>query len=261
MYMLGRRSPFVLFLGLIIACTLSFTDATCAQELQQSSASARIAGLIDDSSTVSLRGNTHPQAQPRFDRGPAPLTMPAERLMLVLSRSAQQQASLETYLQSVQDANSPDYHRFVSPEEFGRRFGVGASDLEAIVGWLTGHGFSVSAVAEGRMAIEFSGTVGQVQSAFHTSLHSYVVNGEQHWANATDPQIPSALAPVVAGVASLHSFKPIAQSILGPTGSYDAQKRTITPTYTIGDATKGYYIFLGPADAATIYNTPTTGPA
>jgi subtilase family serine protease len=38
---------------------------------------------------------------------------------------------------------------------------------------------------------------------------------------------------------------------------YDAQSHTITPTYTIGNASSAFYIFVGPADAATIYNTPT----
>ena len=108
------------------------------------------------------------------------------------------------------------------------------------------------------MTIELSGTVGQVQSAFHTSIHSYVIGGKQYWANATDPQIPEALAPVVAGLASLSSFKPRAQYIRGPSGRYDSKTHAITPTYTTGNATSGYYIFLGPADAATIYDTPNT---
>jgi subtilase family serine protease len=91
--------------------------------------------------------------------------MPASRLLLVLTRSTQQEADLQTYLQSVQDANSPNYRKFISPDEFGQRFGVGDSDLQAIQAWLTGHGFTVSKVSKGRMAIEFSGTVGPVESA------------------------------------------------------------------------------------------------
>jgi len=184
--------------------------------------------------------------------------MPANRLLLVLARSTQQEADLQTWLQSVQDANSPNYHRFLSPDEFGKRFGVGDADLQSIQAWLASHGFAVNRVAKGRMAIEFSGSVGQVQSAFHTSLHSYMVNGEQHWANATDPQIPGALAPAVAGFASLNNFKLRAQYVLGPGGVFDPQTRTIRPAYTNEDMYGDYYIYLGPADAATIYDTPTT---
>ncbi len=229
-----------------------------APALPLASSQARITGVIDESSLTTLGGNTHPLAQPRYDQGPAPASMAASRLILVLARSTQQEADLQTYLESVQDASSPNFRHFLSPEEFGSRFGVGDADLQSIQSWLAGHGFTVNKISKGRMAIEFSGTVGRVEEAFHTSIHSYLVNGEQHWANAADPQIPSALTPVVAGVASLNSFKPKAQYKRGPSGAFDAQKHTVTPSYTIGDLTDGYYIFLGPADAATIYNTPTS---
>ena len=228
-----------------------------ARDSAPSFSPARLTGPIDASSLITLKGNTHPLAQARFDRGPAPLSMPAKRLLLVLQRSTRQEADLQTYLQSVQDSNSPRYRKFLSPEEFGQRFGVADADLQATQAWLTREGFSVSRVSKSRMAIEFAGTVGQVQTAFHTSIHRYVIGGNEFWANVTDPQIPSALSPVVAGLASLNSFKPKAQYIRGPSGVYDAKTHTITPTYTIGDSTDGYYIFLGPADAATIYDTPT----
>jgi hypothetical protein len=226
--------------------------------LADSSPRPRITRTIDESSLVTLHGNTHPLAQWKFDQGPAPVSMPANRLLLVLARSTEQEADLQTWLQSVQDANSPNYRHFLSPEDFGQRFGVGDADLQSIRAWLTSRGLTVNKVSKGRMAIEFTGSVGQVQSAFHTSIHSYLIGGVRHWANAIDPQIPSALAPVVAGLASLNDFKPRAQYIRGPSGVYNAQKHTVTPTYTVGDATNGYDIFLGPADAATIYNAPTT---
>jgi subtilase family serine protease len=242
----------------LLACSLLDTPLCNAQGLQHPYSLPRIAGAIDESSLVSLRGNTHPLAQLKYDQGTAPISMPANRLLLVLARSTQQEADLQTWLQSVQDANSPNYRKFLSPEDFGKRFGVGDADLQAIQTWLAGHGFTVNKVSKGRMAIEFSGSVGQVQDAFHTSLHSYIVNGEQHWANATDPQIPSALAPVVAGFSSLNNFKPRTQYIRGPSGVFNAQTRTITPAYTDTDGYGDYYIYLGPADAATIYNTPTS---
>ena len=218
---------------------------------------SRITGTVDDSSRVTLQGNTHPFARSQYDSGAAPVSMPADRLVLVLKRSKQQEADLQTYLQSVQDAKSPNYRKFLNPEEFGKRFGVGDSDLQTIQTWLSGHGFKIGKVSAGRMTIELSGTVGQVENTFHTSIHNYVVDGKQYWANATDPQIPESLYQVVAGFASLNSFRPKAQYIRGPSGRYDSKTHTIAPTYTIGSATSGYYIFLGPADAATIYDTPT----
>ena len=238
--------------GLLLA-VISLRGQTAAQSMQ-----SRISGIVDDSSRVTLQGNLHPFARSQYDLGPAPVSMAADRLLLVLKRSKQQQADLETYLQSVQDANSPNYRKFLSPEEFGKRFGVGDADLQTIQTWLSGHGFKIDKVSAGRTTIELSGTVGQIENTFHTPIHHYMVGGKQYWANAADPQIPEALSPVVAGFASLGSLKPKAQFIRGPSGRYDSKTHTVTPTYTIGSANSGYYIFLGPADAATIYDTPNT---
>ncbi len=239
-----------------LACAL-VTAVSVWGQAASTVAQQRIVAPIDESLRVTLTGNTHPFAQPRYDRGPAPASMPAGRLLLVLKRSTQQEADLQTYLESVQDPKSASYRKFLAPEEFGRRFGVGDADLQTLEAWLEGHGLQVKKVSSARMAIEITGTVGQVESAFQTSLHSYQIGGRQYWSNATDPQIPQALAPAVAGLASLNNFTPRPQYILGPSGVYNSAGHTITPTYTVGDATSGYYIFLGPADAATIYDTPT----
>ena len=61
------------------------------------------------------------------------------------------------------------------------------------------------------MTIDVSGTAGQVREAFHTQIHNYLVNGKQHIANASDPQIPAALSSVVVGFTSLNDFMPKAQ--------------------------------------------------
>ena len=65
----------------------------------------------------------------------------------------------------------------------------------------------MASVGKGKTVIEFSGNAGQVRNAFHTEIHKFVVNGEEHFANVSDPAIPEALSPVVAGVAALHNFR------------------------------------------------------
>jgi hypothetical protein len=124
--------------------------------------------------------------------------------------------------------------------------------MQAITGWLQSHGFQLGAPTKGRTVLEFSGSASQVQEAFHTVIHKYVVNGEQHWANSIDPQIPTALTPAVAGVLTLHNFlkkpmlhfsgKPVAATI------HPGKK----PYVTLSDGTHA----LGPYDYATIYNSP-----
>ncbi|MGB6974413.1 MAG: Ig-like domain repeat protein [Terracidiphilus sp.] len=246
----------------VCAATLGWMGGACGLSAAAQTATtrpiARITAQVDESTLATLKGNTSSIAQAAYDHGAAPVSMPANRLVLVLKRSKQQQADLETYLEAVEDPSSPSFHKFLTPEQFGQRYGVSDADLATIETWLEGHGLKVDRVEKGRMGLEVSGTVGQVESAFHTSIHSFVVKGQQYWANTADPEIPAALMPVVAGMASLNSVKPKAAYRRGPSGVFDPLTKTIRPSYTVGDTTDGYTIFLGPADAATIYDTPTS---
>ena len=100
-------------------------------------------------------------------------------------RGAEQEAALRQLLDEQQVKSSPNYHQWLTPEQFGKQFGPADADIQAVTDWLTTQGFQVNRVAAGRTVIEFSGTAGQVRQAFHTEIHKFVVNGEEHWANAT----------------------------------------------------------------------------
>jgi subtilase family serine protease len=115
------------------------------------------------------------------------------------------------------------YHKWLTPESFGKQFGPADEDVSAVETWLTGHGFSVTKVNPGKQTIEFAGNVGQFRNAFHAQIHKYVVNGETHYANTVDPQIPAALAPVVGGFVSLNNFR--AKSYLKPLGAVRSKDR------------------------------------
>jgi subtilase family serine protease len=164
-----------------------------------------ITQTVDEAQLTTLKGNTHPLARPQFDLGTAPATLPMERMLLVLKRGAAQEDTLRKLLDDQQDKHSPSYHKWLTPEEFGRQFGPTDEDIATITAWLQSHGFQVG-TTKGRTVLEFSGSSSQVQEAFHTAIHKYVVNGEQHWANSSDPMIPTALTPAVAGVLTLHNF-------------------------------------------------------
>jgi hypothetical protein len=219
------------------------------------SATSRIAA-IDESSLVVLAGNRHPLAIPANDRGEAAPDLPMERMLLVLTRGASSETALENLLAAQQDKSSPDFHTWLSPAQFGARFGASKADLEKLTAWLVSHGFRVNRVGQGAMTIEFSGTAGQVKEAFHTPIHAYFVNGEKHYANAADPQIPAALAPVVAGINTLHDFpKRPAIHVLGK-ASRIANTSLWQPNFTFSGAA-GVEHFLAPGDFAKIYNTAT----
>jgi subtilase family serine protease len=217
---------------------------------------------VDETKLTTLRGNTHPLARPEFDRGVAPTSLSMNHLLLVLKRSPAQEAALEKLLAEQQDRSSPNYHKWLTPAEFGQQFGASEQDIQKISSWLESHGFTVEKVANGRNLIDFSGTVGNVQAAFHTTIHRYVLaNGEQHWANASDPQIPVALSPVIAGVNKLNDFRPkpmnhvigeFKKSLRSAKSVPAAKPQFNYPGDCYGSSTNCYAV--GPYDFATIYN-------
>jgi hypothetical protein len=225
---------------------------------QQISSRPLITQPLFESQLTTLKGNTHPFAQPRFDVGAAPPDLPMNRMLLVLKRSPEQEHLLRGLLDNQQDKASPQYHKWLTPDDFGAQFGPADQDLQIVSGWLQSHGFAVNRVTHGRSIIEFSGTEAQVEEALHTSIHKYAVNGEEHWANASDPQIPTALAPVVAGIASLNNFprKPLSK-IMGTYSPTTKRVTSLNPEFTLQgwgcDRDSNCYA-VGPADFGTIYN-------
>src|ERR1700730_6354450 len=201
-----RKQPLA---GRCITCLLMaiiFLGLSVRGSAKTAPRAARITAPIDETARTRLAGNTHPLARTEFDQGAAPATLPMERMLLVLKRSPEQEAALQALLDQQHDKSSGSYHRWLTPAEFGQEFGPADQDIQAITSWLGSHGFQVARVGRGRTAIEFSGTAAQVQQAFHAEIHSYLAGGAQHWANATDPEIPTARASTVGGIVSLHNF-------------------------------------------------------
>jgi len=221
---------------LVPVLVLVFAGTLCAQM------GPRIVGTPDNSALVRIPGSTHPLVAVARALGRAPESLPMERMLLQLTSSPQQQAAIEQLLADQQDPASPRYHAWLTPEQFGEQFGAPLEDIDSIAGWLESQGFQVTEVAAGRRSIEFSGTAGQVEAAFHTQINRFEWNGKEHIANATDISIPAALAPVVAGVASLHNF--------GPRPFHHVISSPIAPQTDFSGGVHG----LSPYDFAAIYN-------
>lgn len=239
----------------ILACgVLALTVATAtAQQIRP-----RIVETIDNSQRVTLRGGTPPLVTMSQDRGAMPDATPANRMLLVLQRSSAQQLSLEQSLVDLHNPASPQYHHWLTPGDFAAKFGPSDSDIATVSAWLTSQGFSVAKVTRGKAAIEFSGTAGQVRQSFHTELHTYTHDGVTFHANNTDPQIPAALAPVVAGIAALNDLKPQQFAHVIGKASFDPRTHAATPSNT-GDwsypvSGGGVYLATAPGDLAVQYN-------
>jgi subtilase family serine protease len=199
-----HRTVVLVFLLLLAVGTL----LPAASNAQSSNPANRIVTAVNESDLVQLTGNTHPLALQTFDQGPVADSLRMEHMFVVLRRSPAQEQALQRLAAEFQNPHSANYHKWLTADQLGGKFGPVQEDIDAVVRWLTSHGLHVNLVHKSGMTIDISGTAGQVSEAFHTEIHRYNVNGEQHIANASDPKIPAALAPVVVGVASLHDFMP-----------------------------------------------------
>lgn len=252
-----------------VSAVLLIISPLCAARLKAQISQAvigpapQITQQIDPAERVVLKGNVHPFAKAQNDLGAAPSDLPLKHMRLILKPTAAQQRALTSFLSDQQNPASPSYHQWLTPSQFGVQYGTAQADIQKIVAWLSSSGFTVESVANGNNYIVFSGTHAQLQSAFHTEIHGYKVNGSQYWANAANPEIPAALAPVVAGFASLNNFPHKALHSEPRLVRRDASTKKWTsvpgsgkpaPSFSTTDGQGDSLYVVTPYDFATIYN-------
>ncbi|MGA1998746.1 MAG: S53 family peptidase [Terriglobales bacterium] len=232
-----RRRLTGFFILLLLSLATLLLPASLAAQVHD-----RIAQPLQFSQSQPVRGSVHPFARTEHDQGAAAGSMMLNRMVMTFSHSAAQQADLDAILSEQQNPLSPYYHQWFSPEQFADRFALSASDIAKVMDWLQGQGFSVDETARSRSYVAFTGTAAQVEAAFGTPIHHYLVNGELHYANLSDPRLPWPLASVVTGIHGLNDFRPKPRSV---------GRTSPRPEFTSSLSGNHY---LAPDDFATIYN-------
>ena len=219
---------------------------------------SRIVEQVDDARLVTLVGNVHPRLRAGTDLGRVDPGRLLERVVMVLKRSPEQELALASFNERQHDPASPDFHHWLRAGEFGRLYGPSDADIAAISGWLQLNGMQIIEVGAGRVYIQFTGTVADVEKALHVEMHRYLIDGTIHLANDRDPRIPVALSSVVSGVASLHDFFPARLSRQGSYVQRALNSRNVPvvrPDFGYTDGSTGYQREdLTPYDVAAIYN-------
>ncbi|HEX4066952.1 MAG TPA: S53 family peptidase [Acidobacteriaceae bacterium] len=224
----------------VLAATLFAVGFTSAQ-------TARRVTAIDPHSTIALPGSVNPRIAAASDAGRLDPATPIDGITIFFQPTPQQKATLDALVAAQQTPGSPSYHAWITPAEYAALFGLSDGDLAQIQIWLQSQGFNIDRVANSRNSITFSGTASQVEAAFQTEMHRYLVDGRQHFANATQLAIPSALAGVVLSVRNLSDFRPHPQVRFHTAPAAVAA----TPAFTSAQTSAHY---LTPKDVATVYD-------
>ena len=151
-------------------------------------------------STVPLQGN-HPTAS-LAGMGPAAAD---KRLKLQVILALRNQSALDQLLAGQQDPNSPQYHHWLTPNEFHARFGPSPNDVGAIVEWLKSEGLSAVADEAGGRSIRLTVTVAQIERIFGVAI---VASADGRlYGNTSDPLIPARFAGVIARIEGLDNLR------------------------------------------------------
>jgi hypothetical protein len=240
--------------GRLRMCSVLAVLAGSAGLLSAQSLVARIASEANSAEMTTIKGSEHPLANPANESGRVPASTRLSGITMMFIRSAAQEADLNALIAAQQDPTSPQYHQWITSDQFAARFGMAQADLDKVSSWLAQQGFAVDSVNRSRNAIHFSGSAGQVESAFQTQLHYYTAGGETHFAPSTALSIPAALAPVVSGVRDLTDFRPRPQHIVPRTGFTSGVSGTVA--FAPGDIVTAYDI--GPLYTSGVDGTGQT---
>ena len=225
-----RRSWFSVFAVLIALLALIPSRPAPAQQ-----PASRIAA-VDGTQTTRLKGTLHPLVQQASLLGHADSATRMTGVTIYFKPTDAQQAALKALLTAQTNPASPSFHKWLTPAQFGVRFGLNTADTNRISQWISAQGLTVNSVSPTH--ISFSGDVTHVEAAFHTKINRYQLQGAEHLANATEVSLPSAVANVTLGIRNLAEFRPRPRVHPRPKYNYGST----------GDH------FLAPDDFTTIYD-------
>ena len=171
------------------------------------SQAARLASSSADANSpaVALPGSAAPKLPAAAVRLGAVPANAAIRFDVTLK--VRDQSALNAFLAGLSDKNSPLFGHFLSPGQFGPRFGPTLAEVTAVQNALRGAGLSPGAASANRLSIPVTASAAAVDHALGTELVRYrLPGGRVAYANSAAARLPAAIAPLVAGVIGLNNL-------------------------------------------------------
>ncbi|MGA2422263.1 MAG: S53 family peptidase, partial [Candidatus Acidiferrum sp.] len=242
---LSTAARALLFAFVVVAP--SFAQAPSAPSVSASIAASQ------EGSLVRLSGTVHPLARAENDRGAVPDSLPANRMLVLLNPPAERQQALQQFLHDAHAKGSPAYHQWLTPEQFGARFGARDEDVQQVRRWLQSHGFAITRLTKSGRFLEFSGTAAQVREGLHAPIHQYEIEGKTYYSVASEVSVPQGIAPLLKGFAPLNNFPLRSAMHTAGRATYAPAKGSATPQFTTSINGQTFYA-ISPEDFATQYD-------
>lgn len=139
------------------------------------------------------------------------------RLSLAIGLTLPNPPALNEFLAQLYNPASPQFHKFLTPEEFTARFGPATTDYAAVENFANANGLTITRTHGNRLLLDVSGSVAQIEKAFHITLRTYRHPSENRnfFAPDTEPSVASSLP--IADVSGLNNYsRPLPHLVLRP---------------------------------------------
>lgn len=152
---------------------------------------------------------------------------PSAKLNLVVTLKVRDQSALTSLVADLSDRQSPLFHQFLRPGQFGARFGATSAQVAAVDAALRSAGLQPGAVSSDRLSIPVQATAAAAEHAFGTTLVRYQLpSGRVAYANSQAPRIAGAAAPYVTGVIGLNDLVTAQSQVVRPAAVRPGAPRT-----------------------------------
>ncbi|HZS75259.1 MAG TPA: S53 family peptidase [Ktedonobacteraceae bacterium] len=150
-----------------------------------------------------------------------------QQLQLSIGLQLRNADQLDTLLSDIYNPQSPQYHQYLTPDQFEQLFAPTPGDVQQVVSFLQNSGLTVTGIAPNNLLIDATGTVARASAAFHIQINNYRVGSRVFYANATPPTLPASVSSLISSIGGLdnsikfHPFyqrQPAQKTQSGPTG-------------------------------------------
>ena len=203
----------------ITIVTMSLLAITAA--LLVDSTTAQAAGVAQPNNTLSGRTTISGHVIPALaSQKPTGVANGAQQLSLSIALNLRQSANLDALLTAQNDPQSPLYHHYLTPQQFTATFSPDKASVLAVVNYLQSQGLQVGSIAPNHLLIDATGTVAQVQQAFHVQIADYHVAGHTVYAPTNEPSVPTALQGAILNIGGLDDVAHYQPRTAPATGSH-----------------------------------------
>jgi subtilase family serine protease len=174
----------------------------------------RVAVRADQNSRLILSGQEVPLIQQAHL---VQNTNPTQQLNLSIGMQVRNPSDLDNLLSEIYDPNSPQYHQYLTPDQFDQLFAPTTDQVQQVISYLQSQGMTITSVAPNNLLIDATATVSQVQQAFSVQINTYQAGNHTFYANTASPSVPTSISQLITSIGGLDNsvqYHPLYQRVI-----------------------------------------------